>query len=795
MGISKTADYLREKGKAAAGDRFLLLLLALGLLSALLILLRQINYGPGLIPDAMIYLSVARNLASGNGLVIQNGELLTIWAPLFPTLLAAPERLGGEARMAAGLLNAAATGALVVVVGWYLRRRFGSVLLAWWGALAVLLSIPLTRMGASVATEPVFLLLSVLALLCAAQFLDGGTRRALVWAGVFTALACLTRYVGITIIFAVAPLLLCRRESWMARAQNAALYSVIAGLPVGAWMARNYVVSGTLTGPRWPSDTTLSEYLLALLGTLASWAFPVSIGPEGNALLMVLLGLATLSPAAVAGILAVRQWQKAGRVSGALLVPAVFSLLYIAFLVTSSTFTTLELPTDRYMSPVYVPLVLAVAAIAAYWRRHSFYPCQVLDYLFGGGYGLRWHGWRQSALRAAPLLGLCLGLAHPLATNAADIRYDITDGTGRFSTARWNSSELFPQLKERLAGVAYDRLYSSDVHLLYFHAAAPARGLPASRRNLNSIYQNPAAADGIYVLWVNDWEHYWLEYEQSDLEQALLNPQTLIEDKDGTLYYVSADSIAESIAESKRAAAAATYATAQAMGAPAISAVYDLYIDDKRLIYVKEPCVAADTAENFYLHLHPAPSDRLVPDEQILEYGYNIRDFEFDRYGLKIGAACVASVPYPGYEIARIDTGQYTAAGRSWKAGVAFGLSAFQQMQLDALADLAPVAADRFDIYRQDGKLAYLKEPCAAGDTAALFYLHIVPADSGDLPLERLEHGFDNRDFVFDAIGWSFEGKCLATVELPEYDIALIRTGQYTDAGRLWQSEFPVGSP
>ena len=355
------------------------------MLSALLILLREINYGVGLVSDSLFYLSAARNLASGNGLVIYTGEALTTWAPLFPTLLAAPERLGGDARSAAGLVNAAATGALVVLVGWYLRRRFGSVLLDWWGALAVLLSIPLTRVGVTAMSEPVFLLLATLALLGAAQFLDGGTRRALVGAAVFTALACLTRYVGITIIFAVAPLLLCRRESWTARLQNAALYCVIAGLPVGAWMARNYVVGGTLTGNRRLSDTTLSEYLVALLGTLASWAFPVSVGPEGNALLMVLLGLALLSPAAVAVILAVRQWRKADRGSGALLVPAVFSLLYIAFLVTSSTFTTLELPGDRYMSPVYVPLVLAVAAIAAYWRRHSFYPAQILDYLFGGG--------------------------------------------------------------------------------------------------------------------------------------------------------------------------------------------------------------------------------------------------------------------------------------------------------------------------------------------------------------------------------------------------------------------------
>ena len=374
MGISKTADYLREKGKAAAGDRFLLLLIGLGALAAALILLRQINYGVGLMHDSLIYLAAARNLASGNGLVFHTGEPLATWAPLFPALLAAPELLGGEARSVVGLLNAAATGALVVVVGWWLRRRFGSIPLAWWGTLAALLSIPLTRMGVWAMSEPVFLLLATLALLGAAQFLDGGRRRALVWAGVFTALACLTRYVGITIIFAVAPLLLCRRESWTDRAQNAALYCVIAVLPLGAWMVRNYLILGTPFGPQGVSGTTLSQYLEFILGTFASWAFPVSVVPAGYELLGALPGLAVLAPLAGAGILAVRQWRQAGRVSGALLLPAVFSLFYSASLLTSSNFRAIELPTDRLASPVYVPLVLAGAAIAAYWLRHSFYP-------------------------------------------------------------------------------------------------------------------------------------------------------------------------------------------------------------------------------------------------------------------------------------------------------------------------------------------------------------------------------------------------------------------------------------
>ena len=70
------------------------------------------------------------------------------------------------------------------------------------------------------------------------------------------------------------------------------------------------------------------------------------------------------------------------------------------------------------------------------------------------------------------------------------------------------------------------------------------------------------------------------------------------------------------------------------------------------------------------------------------------------------------------------------------------------------------------------------------------FFLHVVPADLDDLPDARREYGFDNIDFRFDVRGVQFEGKCAASVGLPQYAIARITTGQYDGAGRTWEVEF-----
>ncbi len=87
----------------------------------------------------------------------------------------------------------------------------------------------------------------------------------------------------------------------------------------------------------------------------------------------------------------------------------------------------------------------------------------------------------------------------------------------------------------------------------------------------------------------------------------------------------------------------------------------------------------------------------------------------------------------------------------------------------------------------------YVRERCALVDTEATFSFHVIPADVDDLPDHRKQHGFDSLDFVFEGRGGIFDGRCIATVALPEYDIAYSRTGQYVpvDGGfeHLWEGE------
>ena len=225
---------------------------------------------------------------------------------------------------------------------------------------------------------------------------------------------------------------------------------------------------------------------------------------------------------------------------------------------------------------------------------------------------------------------------------------------------------------------------------------------------------------------------------------------------------------------------------ALAGAAPVAPAVFDLYLHNHALHYVKAPCAPSDTATRFFLHLLPADTADLPPAQQ--PYGIGNQDFDFARQGAHFDGKCLALMPLPDYPIAGIITGQSDAGNRLWETAFPLDRTAEHQATYAALTGIEPAARSNFDIYLQNNNLHYVRESCADTDTTTRFFLHLLPANPADLPPERRPHGVDNRDFDFPWRGAIFDGKCLATIPLPDYPIAGLITGQDTGSGRLWET-------
>ena len=102
-----------------------------------------------------------------------------------------------------------------------------------------------------------------------------------------------------------------------------------------------------------------------------------------------------------------------------------------------------------------------------------------------------------------------------------------------------------------------------------------------------------------------------------------------------------------------------------------------------------------------------------------------------------------------------------------------------------------------YDVYLDDDRVIYIKDPCSQADVEPRFFLHVYPVDSNDLPAQSRQRGYDTLDFSFAGQGFRSGGKCLAIRELPRYALSRLETGQFTSgeggARFIWEGSFAVG--
>ena len=226
---------------------------------------------------------------------------------------------------------------------------------------------------------------------------------------------------------------------------------------------------------------------------------------------------------------------------------------------------------------------------------------------------------------------------------------------------------------------------------------------------------------------------------------------------------------------------------------PLARAVFDVYRDGRALTYVRDGC-SRDDGARFFLHVDPRALGDLSAWRR--RYGFDNLDFSL---GARIDGNCVATALLPDYPIARLRTGQFTAEGTRWEVEIAFDDRGeavpppdYAQARREALAG-EPLARSVFDVYLVGRTLTYLRDGCAEEEAESRFFLHVAPVALDDLPERRREYGFDNLDFTLATRGARIGGNCVAVARLPAYAVAGVRTGQYDEAGALWEAEFALG--
>lgn len=625
----------RVEEKLAQPGCFRLLAIAFSALGAALILAREATYGVALFWDSIYYISVARNLLEGEGLTTLFGHTLTLWPPLYPILLAVGSFFVFDPHDVAGPLNAIIFGLTVFAVGQYLQQRLALKIIALSGCLAVVLSVPLAWMASWALFESLFILLATLSLIHTDRFLRTQRRSALIWAAIYAALALSTRYMGIALpATAFLAIALQRGIAPLDKAKSIIGYSIVSITPIGLWVLRNILLGEEPTGSRYSGDWTWFDLAAGVISGLSKQFMESSLqihdGPVSFA-----LGSMMLVSIALAVILSFRAQLAAH--SAACQVSGLFVLIYMVLLLIGLQYATPDGVQPRFLTPVYVPIILMV--------------CLAMDRFLKSSTS---HNALSFSKPVAAVILLFL-LVYSLPLTVREIHRANAQGIGVFNDSKWHDSAMLKYIEEH---PMQGHIVSNEPLTVYMRNTAEAT---YSYLNPDGLGDWVEASEGKgYFVWF---------YPDASVSSFGYRALDLMDLPGFASVIILTDGILLRAGGRNGGGTAVRWKTNEAVLQldPNVNSVFDLYLDGNLLYFVKEPCSHSDIEARFFLHVFPKDTADL-PSWRKANGFYNL-DFHFDQYGVMIDGRCVAAVQRPAGTAARIVTGQFVPGeGRLWES-------------------------------------------------------------------------------------------------------------------------------
>lgn len=473
-------------------------------------------YGIGVTPDSVRYLSAAQSFLDGDGFTLYNGQPLITSPPLYPALLAALSLFGLKTVTAARALNIALFAAIIMATDRWLAGRFRWRLIGDLMVVGVLLSISLIDIAVSAWTETLFALLVLIFLIVLERQEGAWSSRGTTAMGVVTALACLTRYIGVIIIPYFLLWLFLSELDMKTKLRRGITYSSVGLVPLVLWLGRNLWLSDTLTGNRQGSVFPLTDIMGQTASAVVNWFYtPVYIN---RLIALIAIGVIVTAVAAFYW-LENRHGLTRNNLCRRLAVPG-FATYYILCLTAMACVIDFDKVGNRLASPAFVPLLLTLFI--------------VLDHVASGGRRTR------RRIKQAVVLVLCLTwLGGNLYRTYTFVSDTAANGTGGYATTSWQQSEMVSYLESRpLSGPLYTNgpdvvyLMTGQKALLSPRRSGPS--LSGSALGLDAFKDVVDREGSVYLAWFTEIGRPYM-YSPKDLSQHFrLLPQGRV--KDGTLY-------------------------------------------------------------------------------------------------------------------------------------------------------------------------------------------------------------------------------------------------------------------
>ena len=439
-----------------------------------IIILYTRHGGVGISPDSTVYMSAAENFHNNGHFSEFADNPVTDFPIFYPFFLSIVMWLTNlKPLVFAPYLNATLFGTVIFLSGVMMERfTFQS---KWYKAAilsCIVLSPGLLEDYSMLWSETIFIILLLLFLIKLNDYLPSNSRKALIIAAVFASLAALTRYAGVTIIATGGLLILVNQKIILGkRIGDFFLFSVISSLPLAINLITNYFASGTLTGGRERSLTAFTQNLHNAGSVFCDW-LPFLSGHYSFATVLICLIIAGLI------IICMRTLLRNKIIVGYVDLSAVFSLIYILFMIVMASISRQEDLNSRFLTPVFIPLLWCGSS----WIISSYQRSKKILFVIVG-----------------VILFLCFQY-NQLKADAENWDGIKDAGIPGYTEDPWRYSETVQYIQKNLALFQKDfTIYSDAPGAVYFFTGRPGLLLP--HKDSKEEQQEFLEDNKCYVVW------------------------------------------------------------------------------------------------------------------------------------------------------------------------------------------------------------------------------------------------------------------------------------------------------
>lgn len=454
----------------------------ISLLGFVMILIYSHHGGIGISPDSIAYVSVARNINTDGLLIDYNLKPLVDFPVFYPFFLSIAGFLTRADQVAiAPYLNGLLFAGVIMITG-HLTSSFKEGTNGYKRIILILIALSpsLHEIYSMLWSETLFIFLTIVFIAAFGTYLRKRSVFSLIICAAVAAIACITRYAGVTIIATGLMLLVFDRSlAWRQKLTHLVLFGCTAASLLVINLLHNTSITGSLTGARQAGVLSLSDNIVFFGRVICYWL------PVWGEQARLVSGVAIFIFIVITGLFLMRAWLNKSY-TGTENCFAAFFIVYTVFIIGISTLSHFEEINNRLLSPLFIPLLIALTS----WIPGILKRPVMAKY--------------RMVLVPVLLLIVAILTGYQLRQDLETYREAKDSGIPGYNDDSWKGSETakFLRMHPDYFNPAYE-LYSNAHEAAYFNGGIRSDALPqrVDKGDIRDFFKK----DGLYLIWFDNF--------------------------------------------------------------------------------------------------------------------------------------------------------------------------------------------------------------------------------------------------------------------------------------------------